>query len=120
MGVVWAVVALLAVGGLAFLIVRQRTHESQVVAQLRGVVGRPLTIGINLGTSRFNVLRFDAILDGVDVRTRWVTFDRLDPAVASTWPDNAEAMAATFRSDGVLADRIAWIQEENSERKDLN
>jgi hypothetical protein len=63
------------------------------------------------------------VIDSFDPKTRWVTFRSLDPEPGRRVPlltKFAQTMAAGFADNGVLVDRIRWIEPAGGDRIRLN
>jgi hypothetical protein len=122
---VWAFglsVAIVAALGIAIMM--QQRHETKVLRTLGALCGRRIRFGVNVGRSQVAVVGpFLAVIESLDPNTRWITFAWVDFA-----PDDPDAdldgpateMTSTLAENGLLADRIDWLEPEGEDRIRLN
>jgi hypothetical protein len=122
---IWAFalsVAIVLALGVAIAV--QQRHETKLLRTLGPLRGQRLRFGINSGISQLTVVGpFLGVIESLDPKARWVTFQWVEFEPDDTDADlvaSATAMTATLAEDGVLADRIDWLEPEGEDRTRLS
>jgi hypothetical protein len=119
--VLWPLVAVAVVVLLAVAIAVQQRHATDLVSTLAPLIGQRLSLGISTpGTQVVVVGRFVGVIDAVDPATRWVTFQWIEnddlAAPGNQFAPIAASITAHLAENGVIADRIYWVEAEGGRR----
>ena len=112
----WIVVGVVVLVGLGIAISVQQRHETDLTVTLLPLCGDRLTLAISQdGQKLAPIGNYVGVIEAIDPASRWVSFEWID------WLDDPQLgpLPELLASNGVIADRIRWVQVDGGSRIDL-
>jgi hypothetical protein len=99
---------------LGVAIALNQRHQKDLVATLTALIGDRLIMAISSGGTRVvPVVRFVGVIDAVDPSTRWIRFRWVEcDEVEGFAADLAASLLPNLAENGLIADRIYWVEDD--------